>query len=94
MRSQDLQNVVLSKHQNDDTPVKIYHDLSGAIELTTIKQRCQMICQTGTNSLSSLSGCPYMMRTKANTKKVKDSLRRKSRASAGKIVYGARYFTN
>ena len=43
MKSKDLQNVVLSKYQNGDTPTKIYHDLSGAIGLRTIKRWCQMI---------------------------------------------------
>ena len=94
MKSKDLQNVVLSKYQNGDTPTKIYHDLSGAIGLRTIKRWCQMIHQTGTISLSSPPGCPRLVRTKANIKKVKDRLRRKSRVSARKIVYGARYFAN
>ena len=86
MKSKDLQNVVLSKYQNGDTSTKIYHDLSGAIGLRTIKRWCQMIRQTGTISLSSPPGCPRLVRTKANIKKVKDRLRRKSRVSARKIA--------
>ena len=69
-----LQNVVLSKYQNGDTPTKIYHDLSGAVGLRTIKQWCQMIRQTGIISLSSSPGCPHLVRTTANIKKVKDRL--------------------
>ena len=76
MKSKDLQHVVLSKYQNGDTPTKICHDLSGAIGLRTIKRWCQMICQTGTITLSSPSGCPRLVRTKENVKKVKDRLRR------------------
>ena len=33
MKSKDVQNVVLSKYQNGVTPTKIYHNLSGAIDL-------------------------------------------------------------
>ena len=58
MKSKDLQNVVLSKYQNGDTPTKIYRDLSDAIVLRTIKRWCQMICETGIISLSNLPGCP------------------------------------
>ena len=94
MKSKDLQNVVLSKYQNADTPTKIYHDLSGAISLRTIKQWCQMIRQAGTISLSSPPVYPRLVRTKANVKKVTDRLCRKARVSAGRIVYEARYFPN
>ena len=79
MKSKDLQNVVLSKYQNGDTPTIVYHDLSGAIGLRTIKWWFQMICQTGTTSLSSPPGYSRLVRTKVNVKKVKDHLRRKSR---------------
>ena len=94
MKSKDLQNVVLSKYQNGDTPTEIYHDLSGTIGLRTIKQWCQMIRQSGTISLSNPPDCPRSLRTKGNIKKVKDHLRRKSRVSARKIVYRARYSMN
>ena len=78
MKSKDLQNVVVSKYQNGDILTKIYHDLSDTISLRTIKLWCQMIGQTGTISLSSTPGCAHSGRTKANIKKVKDRLRRKS----------------
>ena len=29
MKSKDVQNIVLSKYQNGDTPTEIYHDLNG-----------------------------------------------------------------
>ena len=38
MKGKGLQNVVLSKYRNDDTPTKIYHDLSDAIGSRTIKR--------------------------------------------------------
>ena len=86
MKSKDLQNLVLSRHQNGNTPTKIYHDLSGAIGLRTIKRWCQTIRQTGTISLSSPPGCPHLVRTKTNIKKIKDRLRQKSLVSARKIA--------
>ena len=45
-----------------------------------------MIRQTGTIGLSSPPGCPRLVRTKANIKKVKGRVLRKSRVSARKIV--------
>ena len=86
MKSKGLQNVVLSKYQNGDTPTEIYHDSSGVIGSKTIKQWCQMIHQTGTISLSSAPGCLRLVRTNANVERVKDRLRRKSRVSARKIA--------
>ncbi|CAF0883256.1 unnamed protein product [Rotaria sordida] len=58
MKSKDLQNIVLSKYQNGDTPTKIYHDLNGDLGLTTIKRWCQMIRRTGSIQLSSPPGGP------------------------------------
>ena len=82
MKREALQNVVLSKYQNGDTPTKLYHDLSGAIGLRTVKRWSQ----TSTISLSSPPGCLRLVRTKANIEKVKDLLRRKSRVRARKIA--------
>ena len=82
MKNKDLQNVVLSKYQNGDTPTKIYHHLSSAIGLRTIKRWCQ----TGTINLSSSPDCPHLVRTKANINRVKDCSGRKSRVSARKIA--------
>ena len=82
MKSKDLQNDVLSKYQNGEAPTKIYHDLSGAISLRTIKRWCQ----TGIISLSSPPGCSRLARTKANIKKVKTRSVRKSRVSVRQIV--------
>ena len=60
MKSKDLQNIVLSKYQNGDTPTKIYHDLNGGLGLTTIKRWCQMIRRTGSIELSSPPGGPLI----------------------------------
>jgi len=75
MKSKDLQNIVLSKYQNSDTPTKIFHDLNGGIGLATIKRWCQMIRQTGSITLSSPPGCPSLARRKSNIQKVKHQLR-------------------
>ena len=87
MKSKDLQNVVPSKYQNDDTPTKIYRDWSGAMSLRTIKRWYQMIRHTDTINLSSPPGCRRLVRTKANIKKVKDRLRRKSTSISPKDSY-------
>ncbi|CAF1564073.1 unnamed protein product [Rotaria magnacalcarata] len=78
MKSEDLQNIVLSKYQNGDTPTKNFRDLNGGIDLRTIKRWCQMILQSVSITLSSLPGCPRLARTKGNIRKVKNRLRRKT----------------
>ncbi|CAF4630188.1 unnamed protein product [Rotaria magnacalcarata] len=70
MQSKDLQNIVLSKYQNGDTPTKIFRDLNGGIGLRTIKRWCQMILQSGSITLSSPPGCPRLARTKGNIRKL------------------------
>ncbi|CAF3756238.1 unnamed protein product, partial [Rotaria socialis] len=62
--SANLQNIVLSKYQNGDTPTKNFRDLNGGIGLRTIKRWCQMILQSGSITLSSPPGCPRLARTK------------------------------
>ena len=47
MKSEDLQKLVLLKHQNGDYPTKIFHDLNGILSLETIKRWCGMIKETG-----------------------------------------------
>ncbi|CAF1350541.1 unnamed protein product [Rotaria magnacalcarata] len=79
MKSKDLQNIVLSKYQNGDTPTKKFRDLNGGIGLRTIKRWCQMILQSGSITLSNPPGCPRLARTKGNIRKVKNGLRRKKK---------------
>ncbi|CAM4951986.1 unnamed protein product [Rotaria socialis] len=79
MKSKDLQNIVLSKYQNGDTPTKNFRDLNGGIGLRTIKRWCQMILQSGSITLSSPPGCPRLARTKGNIQKVKNRLCRKKK---------------
>ncbi|CAF3336946.1 unnamed protein product [Rotaria socialis] len=69
MKSKDLQNIVLLKYQNGDTPTKLFRDLNGGIGLRTIKRWCQMILQSGSITLSSPPGCPRLARTKGNIRK-------------------------
>ena len=75
MKSKDLQNIVLSKSQSGDTPTQIYRDLNGGIGLRTIERWCQMIRRSGSLDLSGPTGCPCLIRTKDNIRKVKDRLR-------------------
>ncbi|CAF2122824.1 unnamed protein product [Rotaria magnacalcarata] len=92
MKSKDLQNIVLSKYQNGDTPTKNFRDLNGGIGLRTIKRWCQMILQSGSITLSNPPGCPRLARTKGNIRKVKNGLRRKKKSINSKTVNRARYF--
>ena len=85
MKSKDLQNIVLSKYENDDARTKICRDLNGGISLVTVKRRCQMIRRTGSIELAGTHGGPRIVRTKENMLKVKNRLRRKTEVSAGKL---------
>ena len=85
MKSKDLQNIVLSKYQNDDAPTKICRDLNGGIILAAVKRWCQMIRRTGSIELSGTHGGPHIVRTKENILKVNNCLRRKIGVSARKL---------
>jgi hypothetical protein len=86
MKSKDLQNLVLSKCQNGDTPIKNFRDLNGGIDLRTIKRWCQMIRQSSSIALSTSLGCPRLARTKENIQKVKHRLRRKKKSISSKTI--------
>ena len=94
MKSEDLQNMVLSKYQNDDAPTKICGDLNGGISLVTVKRWCQMIHRTGSIKLSATHGGPRIVRTKGNILKVKNRLRLKNRSICSEAIDGAWYFCN
>ncbi|CAM4980305.1 unnamed protein product [Rotaria socialis] len=85
MKSKDIQDIVLSKYLNGDTPTKIFRDLSGGVGLATIKRWCQMIRQYGSIELSSPPGRPRIARTSENIRKVKNRCRRKRRVSPRKL---------
>ena len=58
MKSKDIQKVVKTKYENGDGPANIYHDLSGAVSLATIKLSIKMINTTGSVTVLSTHG-PY-----------------------------------
>ena len=53
MKSKDLEQLVLSKHETGDTIAKIYRDLNGAISYDTVRRWCNMIEKTGAIQLSA-----------------------------------------
>ncbi|CAF3081974.1 unnamed protein product [Rotaria sp. Silwood2] len=82
MKSRDLQQVVLSKYKNGDTPPMIFRHLNSAIGLRTIGRWCTMIRETGSIDLSSPSGRPRVIRSKQMIQKVKNRLKSKKRVSS------------
>ena len=64
MKSKNLQKIVAFKHENGDYPAKAFHDLHGAIDVTTIKRRCKMIDDAGSINLASLPDRPRTRRSK------------------------------
>ena len=72
MNSKDLQNVVLSKYEKDDTPTEIYRHLNRRISLATIKRWCQMVRQSDSIHLLGTHAAPRIVRAlKRISKKLK-----------------------
>ena len=82
MKSKDLQNIVLSKYQKDNTATEIDCHLSGRISLATIKRWCQMICQSATRDTCCSTDSEG---TKENIQKVINCLHRKQGVSVRKF---------
>ncbi|CAF4976574.1 unnamed protein product [Rotaria sp. Silwood1] len=85
MKSEDLQKLVLLKHQNGDYPTKIFHDLNGILSLETIKRWCRMIDETGSINLRYSPGRPRTARTKGAINKAKKKLQ-KGKVSSRKLA--------
>ena len=85
MKSELLQNLVLSKYQNGEGPSKIFRDLKGSLSLRTVERWCRMIKETGSIKFSYSPGRPRTAHTKINIQKVKTRLKRKKRLSSRKL---------
>ena len=62
MKSKDVQNIVLLKYQNGDTPTEIHRHLNGGISLATAKRWCQIVRQFGSIQLLSTRAGPLIVR--------------------------------
>ena len=71
MKSNDLQNLVLSKYKDGQSCIKIYEDLHGSVGLSTVERWCKMIRNTGKITLFKSTGRLRTVRTAANIRKVK-----------------------
>ncbi|CAF1949018.1 unnamed protein product [Rotaria magnacalcarata] len=85
MKSEDLQKLIILKHQNGDYPTKIFRDLNGILSLTTIKRWCGMIDETGSINLRYSPGRPRTARTKGAINKVKKKLQ-ENKVSSRKLA--------
>ena len=65
MKGKDLQKLVLSKYEAEQTPKKVFQDLNGAMSSPTVKRWRKMIRKTGTIDSSEPSGCHRTVHTKA-----------------------------
>ncbi|CAF0978392.1 unnamed protein product [Didymodactylos carnosus] len=86
MKSKDLRNVVLCKHQPGDHPRKFFRDLNGSLSLDTIERWVEMINETGSIHLSKSPGSPRTASSKTTIRKVKQRLIRKKRVSVRKLA--------
>ncbi|CAF2225410.1 unnamed protein product, partial [Rotaria magnacalcarata] len=85
MKSEDLQKLVILKHQNGDYPTKIFRDLNGILSLATIKRWCGMIDETSSINLRYSPGCSRTARTKGAINKVKKKLQ-ENKVSSRKLA--------
>ena len=69
MKSKDLQKLVLSKYDNGDGTTKIFRELNGAINLSTIERWCRNIHEVGTIDLVNQRRYSRTIRTKAAIQK-------------------------
>jgi transposase len=76
MKSKDLRNVVLCKHQSGDHPRKIFRDLDGALSFDTIQRWVKMINITGSIELSTSPGRPRSARSNIAIRKAKLKLKK------------------
>ena len=89
MKSKDLQNIVLSRHQQDDTPTEIYRHLNGGISLATIKRWYQMIRQSVSIRLLGIRAPPRIVKTlKRIDKKLKTTCAENRRYQVRKLSRG------
>ena len=86
MKSNDIQNLVLSKLQKKEQPKKIFEDLNGTVGLWTIERWCKMYREEGSINLRKPTGCPRTIRTKATIQKVERKMSRKIPPSAIKLA--------
>jgi hypothetical protein len=86
MKSDDLQNLVLSKYNNHDGPTKIFRDLNSAVSLATVEQWCNMILETSSINLHRPPGRTRTIRTKAAIQKVKTRVGRGQQVSSRKLA--------
>ena len=77
MKSKDLEKLVLSKYEAEQTPKKIFQNLNGAVSYSAVERWCKMIHETGAIDLSKPSACHRTVRMKAVIQKIK----RKSKSS-------------
>ena len=75
MKSKDLQKLVLSKYETEQTSKKIFEDLNGAVSYPTVKRWPKMIREIGAIDLSKPFGCHRTVRTKQQYKRSKENQR-------------------
>ena len=81
MKSEELQQIVLSKLRNGQFPTQISRDLNGVVSTRTIKRWSSLYNETGTIELSHPPGPSRTVRTKATVNKVKRWLNAKRKKS-------------
>ena len=71
MKSKHFQNLVLSKCQRCDGPIKIFRNLNSSVSLRIIERWCKAVRDTGSINPSSTSGRQRTVRIKETIQKIK-----------------------
>ena len=77
MKHESLQNLVKSKHNNGETPTKIFQDLNGAVSLSTVKRWLNIINETGELKSKNPPGKKCSTCTRKIIRKVKSLIKAK-----------------
>ena len=86
MKSKDLKNIGLSKHQKDDIPIEVHHDLKPWNQFSNDKKVVPDNWSIWLYSATRYTCCPTDGQgTKENIQKVESRLHRKQKVSARKL---------
>ena len=87
MKSKVVQKVVLSKYEKGDGTTKIFRELNGTVNLSTIERWCRRIHESGSINLSKPPAHPRIIQTKGAIEKVTTPLNRRNLVSSRKLPH-------
>jgi len=85
MKTKELQNLVLLKHQNGKKAAAIFRELDGQISIKTVRRWIKMIVENGAIDLQTPPGRKRDARSTANVQRTKRLLKGKKKVTVRKL---------